>query len=64
MYFKFYFYSSDFEQREKEKARIEKAFKQSDKKLGQLVTGDILVVMVYMLDHAGIAISGPVTTTY
>lgn len=61
MYFIFYFYSSDFEQREKEKARIEKAFKQSDKKLGQLVTGD---VMVYMLDHAGIAISGPVTTTY
>lgn len=29
--------SADFEQREKEKARIEKAFKQSDKKLGDLV---------------------------
>ena len=64
MYFIFYFYSADFEKREKEKARIEKAFKQSDKKLGHLVTGDILVVMVYMLDHAGISISGAVTTTY
>lgn len=54
MYFIFYFYSADFEQREKEKARIEKAFKQSDKRLGELVTGDILVLIVYMLDHAGI----------
>lgn len=31
-------HSSDFEQRENEKARIEKAFKQSDKRLGELVT--------------------------
>lgn len=54
MYFIFYFYSADFEQREKEKARIEKAFKQSDKRLGELVTGDILVLIVYMLDHEGI----------
>ncbi|XP_071169748.1 exocyst complex component 4-like isoform X13 [Mytilus edulis] len=31
-------HSADFEQREKEKARIDKAYKQSDKKLGELVT--------------------------
>jgi len=31
--------SADFEQREKEKARIEKSFRESDKKLGELVTG-------------------------
>ena len=31
--------SADFEQREKEKARIEKTFTQSDKKLVELVSG-------------------------
>lgn len=32
--------SADFEQREREKARIEKSFRQSDKFLGELVTGN------------------------
>ncbi|ESO90976.1 hypothetical protein LOTGIDRAFT_122393, partial [Lottia gigantea] len=32
--------SADFEQREKEKTRIEKAFKESEKRLGELVTGN------------------------
>lgn len=32
-------YSADFQQREKEKARIEQAFKESDKKLGDHVKG-------------------------
>lgn len=31
--------SADFQQREKEKARIEKTFTESDKKLGELVSG-------------------------
>lgn len=32
-------FSADFQQREKEKARIEKTFTESDKKLGELVSG-------------------------
>ena len=32
-------FSADFEQREKEKARIERAFKSSDKRLGESVKG-------------------------
>ncbi|XP_050406103.1 exocyst complex component 4 [Patella vulgata] len=32
--------SADFEQREKEKTRIEKAFRESEKRLGELVTGN------------------------
>lgn len=34
-------FSADFEQRENEKKRIEKAFKESDKKLGVLVKGTV-----------------------
>lgn len=35
----FVIFSADFQQREKEKARIEKTFTESDKKLGELVSG-------------------------
>ena len=35
-------FSSDFEQREKEKTRNEKAFSESNKKLGELITGMII----------------------
>lgn len=38
--FNFKCFSADFQQREKEKARIEKAFKESDKKLGDQVKGN------------------------
>ncbi|XP_064602166.1 LOW QUALITY PROTEIN: exocyst complex component 4-like [Liolophura sinensis] len=40
--------SADFEQREKEKARIEKAFRESDKKLGELVTGNYKDLMTIL----------------
>lgn len=37
MRFFFFFFSADFEHREQEKTRIEKAFRESDKRLGELV---------------------------
>lgn len=33
------FGSADYEQREKEKTRIEKAYRESDRRIGELVTG-------------------------
>lgn len=39
--FSLIYLSADFQQREKEKARIEKAFAESDKKLGDNVKGNI-----------------------
>lgn len=38
-YAKMQFDSANYDQREKEKTRIEKAFRESDKRLGELVTG-------------------------
>ena len=34
------YYSADFDQREKEKARLEKAFRESDRTLDNLVQGN------------------------
>lgn len=41
------YFSADFEQRENEKKRIEKAFKESDKNLGVLVKGTFMLYIFY-----------------
>lgn len=47
------YFSADFEQRENEKKRIEKAFKECDKNLGVLVKGTFLL---YIFCKEGICI--------